>query len=255
MRRENAMTKTITKITALSAAALLAGCATIPAANPLLRLPEGSNGKAYMAMGTEPGWTAEITPGQINYNGNYGDTQIRVPVTAATPVNGGMSYQAAANGNNITLAIRYNASCSDGMSDRLYADDVTITANGQTYRGCGGAILPPISLEDTSWRINSINGIALTADQSRAASFGFADGRVQISVGCNRMSGSYKAENHGMTVGPIMSTRMGCPPAQAGFESAINDTLKDPLHLRYTPDGELTLMGTGGKSIALSRNI
>lgn len=249
------MKNTLTKFTILSATAMLTACATIPATDPLQQLPQGSNGKAYMAMGTEPGWTAEITPGRINYNGNYGDTQIRLPVTAATPTNGGISYQAAGNGNSITIAIRYNASCSDGMSDRLYADEVTITANGQSYRGCGGAILPPVSLEDTSWSITAINGNALTADQSREASFRFADGRVDMTVGCNRMSGSYKAENHGMTVGPIMSTRMGCPQPQAKWESEISTILKDPLHMRYTPDGDMTLMGTKGKSIALNRNI
>lgn len=249
------MTKNITTFAALSATALLAGCATIPAADPLKQLPADSNGKAYMALGTEPGWTAEITPGQINYNGNYGDTQFRVPVTAITPGKDGVMYQGAANGNNITLTIRYHASCSDGMSDRLFAHEVKINANGQSYSGCGGAILPPVSLNDTSWRITAINGTALTAEQQRQASFRFADGRVEMTVGCNRMSGSYQAANHGMTVGPIMSTRMSCPEPLGGWENAINATLSQPIHMRYTPDGEMSLMGTGGKSITLQQNI
>lgn len=249
------MTKTIIRITALAATALIAGCATIPAADPLLKLPEGSNGKAYMALGTEPGWTAEITPGRINYNGNYGDTQLRLPVTAITPGKDGVSYQANGNGNSLTMTIRYHANCSDGMSDRLYADEVNIIANGQSYRGCGGAILPPMALEDTSWRIKAINGAALAADQSRQAYFRFADGRVDISVGCNRMSGAYQAASHGMSVGPIMSTRMACQEPLSTWESAISSTLSTPLHMRYTPDGEMTLMGTGRKSIVLQRNI
>src|SRR3546814_13824119 len=39
---------------------------------------------AYMALGTEPGWTLEITPDRLNYDGDYGETKIVV----ATPARG-----------------------------------------------------------------------------------------------------------------------------------------------------------------------
>lgn len=249
------MMNSLKKLAPLTAFALVAGCATIPTSSALQQLPQGANDKAYMALGTEPGWSAEITPGQINYNGNYGDTQIRVPVTSAQPTQDGITYQGAGNGHNVTLAIRYGQQCSDGMSDRLFEHDVTITADGQTYRGCGGAILPPMKLDDTSWGITAINGTALTEEQARQASFQFTDGKVAITVGCNRMSGTYQAASHGMTVGPLMSTRMACPEPLGAWESAISAALSAPLHMRYTPDGNMTLMGTKGQSIALNRSI
>ena len=64
---------------ALAAAATLAGCAAT-GTGPATPTPPA---EAYMALGTEPGWTLEITPARLAYNGDYGETPIAVVATTS----------------------------------------------------------------------------------------------------------------------------------------------------------------------------
>src|SRR3546814_2574511 len=48
---------------------------------------------AYMALGTEPGWTLEITPDRLNYDGDYGETKIVVANPGARPSVNGERYR------------------------------------------------------------------------------------------------------------------------------------------------------------------
>jgi len=116
----------------------LAACA--PAAETPPQGP-GAQPAAYMALGTEPGWTLEITPERLNYAGDYGETVIAVPNPGAQVTTGGKRYAA----DRLTVEVT-SGPCSDGMSDRRYADTVTVTADGKTVKGCGGGILPPDAL-------------------------------------------------------------------------------------------------------------
>src|SRR3546814_17133878 len=58
----------------LLALTALAACA------PAGDMPQGPGEPpaAYMELGTEPGWTLEITPSRLNYDGDYGETKIMV---------------------------------------------------------------------------------------------------------------------------------------------------------------------------------
>src|SRR3546814_3919278 len=102
-----------------------------------------------MARGTEPGWTLEITPSRLNYDGDYGATKIMVPNPGAMPGPDGERY--------VTDRLKVDVArgeCSDGMSDRRYRDTVTVTADGKTVKGCGGGILPPTELAGTHWTLD-----------------------------------------------------------------------------------------------------
>src|SRR3546814_4280104 len=115
-----------------------------------------------MALGTEPGWTLEITPSRLNYDGDYGETKIRVPNPGAMPGPDGERY--------VTDRLKVDVArgeCSDGMSDRRYRDTVTVTADGKTVKGCGGGILPPTELAGTNWTFVSIGGVPVAADRDR----------------------------------------------------------------------------------------
>lgn len=236
-----------------SAMLTLAACATLPAADTGAGLPVGAD-KSYFAMGTEPGWTAEITPTQINYAGNYGETQIRVPVSKATQRPGGVQYSGSANGQTIEVDILY-AQCNDGMSDRRYQHSVSLTANGTTYKGCGGAILPPVTLNGTQWRITQIDGTTLTAEQSAKASVRFDKDRIAVTVGCNQMSGGYKAGNHSLTVSAMISTMMACLAPIDQYERNVSTFFAEPVHLRYTDKGGMELLGKGSRKLVLQQAI
>ena len=51
---------------ALPALSLLALAACVPAAETPPQPPGHTPAAAYMALGTEPGWTLEITPSRLN---------------------------------------------------------------------------------------------------------------------------------------------------------------------------------------------
>lgn len=107
--------------------AMCAGCVypAVTAAKP--------TAEHYAARGQEPGWALTIDRGRIDYRSNYGETRINV---AAPPV------QHTINGHRydterLTVQVMHGR-CNDAMSGHGYADQVTVIADGETYRGCGG---------------------------------------------------------------------------------------------------------------------
>ena len=74
-----------------------------------------------------------VAGGRIDYQGNYGEKRIEV----AAPV-----PQASANGrryvtDRLIVAIAYKR-CNDAMSGHGYEHEVKVTADGESYDGCGG---------------------------------------------------------------------------------------------------------------------
>ena len=87
----------------------------------------------YEARGNEPGWHLAIDGRTITYVGNYGDTRITVPRPDPKPSFNGRRYVSP----RLTIDLTYNR-CNDDMSGHGYEHQVLVTADGQSYRGCGG---------------------------------------------------------------------------------------------------------------------
>ncbi|MBE1527787.1 heat shock protein HslJ [Sphingopyxis sp. OAS728] len=226
-------------------ASLLALAACAPAAEAPPQSP-GEQPAAYMALGTEPGWTLEITPSRLNFDGDYGETKIMVPNPGAKPSFNGERYVTG----RLTVDITHTE-CSDGMSDRRYRDTVTVTADGKTVKGCGGKILPPTELAGTNWSFVSIGGVAVTADRPTALQF---DGnRMSGSAGCNRFSGTYSVDGRTLKAGPLMATEMACPGME--LEQAFFKLMASPVSLTFADDGTLILTGSEGRTAVLKRVI
>ena len=230
----------------LLALPLLAACA--PATESPPQTSGGPPAAAYMALGTEPGWTLEITPDRLNYDGDYGATKIMVPNPGAKPSLNGRTYV----GDRLSVVIKH-APCSDGMSDRRYADTVRVIADGKTLNGCGGKILRPDTLAGSSWTFVSIGGVAVAQD--RPTSLQFDGARLSGSAGCNRFSGSYKAADGTLTAGPLMATEMACPGAGMMQEAAFFKLMAAPVSLTFADDGTLVLTGSEGRTAVLKRVI
>lgn len=220
----------------------LAACTAIPPQSP------GARPEAYMALGTEPGWTLEITPGLLNYTGDYGDTRILEPNPGARPIFNGERYA----GKRLAVDITH-VECSDGMSDRRYRDSVTVTADAKTVKGCGGGILAPETLAGTNWSFVSIGGVSVAGD--RVATLAFEETKLSGSAGCNRFSGSYTSDGTTLRAGPLMATKMACPGAAMTQESSFLALLAGPVRLEFPSDGTLILTGTDGQSAVLKRAI
>lgn len=226
---------------------LLALAACVPAAEAP-QTPGTPPAASYFALGTEPGWTLEITQGLLNYDGDYGDTKILVPNPGARPSFNGERYVTP----RLTVDITHSE-CSDGMSDRRYRDKVTLTADGKTVQGCGGGILPPTGLAGTSWTFVSIGGVAVA--RNRPTSLVFEAGRLSGNAGCNRFSGSYKREGGTLTAGPLMATEMACPGVGMTQENAFFELMRAPVSLDFPRDSTLILTGAEGRTAVLRRAI
>jgi heat shock protein HslJ len=227
----------------LLAVSALAACA--PATETPPQGP-GDQPAAYMALGTEPGWTLEITPSRLNYDGDYGEAKIMVPNPGAKPSTNGRTYTTA----RLSVVVTQTP-CSDGMSDRRYSDTVRVVADGKTLQGCGGKILPPDTLAGSNWSFVSIGGVPVAADRPTALQF---DGnRLSGSAGCNRFSGGYAVSDGVLKAGPLMATEMACPGIE--LEQTFFKLMAAPVSLTFANDGTLILTGSEGRTAVLKRVI
>ena len=96
--------------------------------------PEDPAAERYEARGNEPGWHLAIRDGRIDYVGDYGEKKISVARPDPRPSFNGRRYETA----RLTLDITYTR-CNDDMSGHGYEHQVLVTADGRTFRGCGGA--------------------------------------------------------------------------------------------------------------------
>lgn len=115
-------------------AIVAAGCAYPAISNePAPR----ANQEVYQARGNEPGWSLLIHYGRIEYAGNYGDKTIKVLRPEPRPSFNGRRYVTP----RLTVDVTYSR-CNDAMSGKGYEHQVMVIADGQSFKGCGGARRP-----------------------------------------------------------------------------------------------------------------
>lgn len=212
---------------------LLTGCQTTA---PTVAEPE----VYFTARGNEPGWIMRFDAKKIVFEGDYGATNITVAKPEGRPSFNGMRYLT----DRLTVDVTH-ATCADVMSGQRYAETVTVLANGKEYRGCGGRNLPPESLDGTSWTIVMMDQLPVM--EGTATELRFADGKVNGSAGCNRISGSYMTQGGNIIFGAIAATRMMCPEKQMAQEAKLLTLLKGKVTTRYTVDGDLILTNDNGQ--------
>ena len=220
----------------------LASCQTIPAKDPA-----AAPDTRYRASGTEPFWSLAIDGKRMVFN-LMGERHVFGAGTVSRPSINGWRHIS----KNITADVTF-APCSDGMSDRTYKDTVTVMVGKENYKGCGGGVLPPASLERTVWRIASINGAEIPASQGALVSFG--DGRMSGTVGCNRLGSDYNYSGGKLGFGPVMSTRMGCQEPLASQEYAFVSILGSTPATIFTNNGMIVLTGKDGATVTLEQSI
>ena len=88
----------------------------------------------YEALGQEPGWKVLIHDGRIDYTGNYGEKKISVARPDPRPSFNGRRYETP----RLTVDVTYSR-CNDAMSGHGFEHQVTVLADGASFKGCGGA--------------------------------------------------------------------------------------------------------------------
>ena len=117
------------------AALALTACGS-PAEQPVAEEKLGD----YSAIGTEPGWAVEIKGDEIAFSSQNGK-DFKLPVERAKKTASGWEVRGFSGTDNINIYITSDEKCSDGMSDRSYADTVKVEASDNgTLNGCGGTV-------------------------------------------------------------------------------------------------------------------
>ncbi|HEV2865916.1 MAG TPA: META domain-containing protein [Allosphingosinicella sp.] len=210
----------------------LSACTTLVAAE-----------QPYAGLGTEPFWSIEIAGGRMTYETPGGGFSVPAPEPVATP--NGRRFETP----RLTLDVTPRV-CSDGMSDNLYADNVTAVADGVTLHGCGGPVVAPDTLAHSSWSIDDINGEPVF-EQDYVMEFG--TDRVSGRAGCNRFSGPYGRSGDTLTFGPLAATRMACPEPRMEHERQVLEVLGAAVRLQAGENDTLLLIGAGGGRLQLRR--
>jgi len=202
--------------------------------------PPGAPGSLYRALGTEPFWSVAIGRGQMRF-----ETPTGRPFAVPTP-------PATMNANGYVLRTRRlvvevtRAPCSDGMSDRRYADTVAVIADGRAFRGCGGAVMSEAGadLAGSNWAIASIAG---TAVSGASYTIEFTADRISGVAGCNRFSARYTLADDTLAVGPAVVTRMACAPGAMANEGRALSILSGPVRVTRPDANTVVLRGQSGE--------
>lgn len=208
-------------------------------------LPAQAQTGTYRALGTEPFWSVNIEGGRMTYS-DPENRRISVRTPRAVSTVDGRVYRS----RRLTMRIATLEPCSDGMSDRLFADTVRVTVDGRELQGCGGRILPPRTLANSNWDIVSIGGQRVPGGSRYRVQF--SDNRITGAAGCNRFSGGYSVSRDGLQASSLAMTRMACPGPAMRHERAFADIMRGPVRLTY-PDGATLVMRGAGGEIRLRR--
>ncbi len=97
----------------------------------------------------------------------------------------------------------------------------------------------PTGLADTNWRAVNLAGSPLPADAQVTLQF-LGDDRIAGKAACNRYSGPLRVVDGRLEVGPLVSTRMACPPPLMDLEAAFFRVLEGAQ--RFSRDNAALLL-------------
>ena len=215
-------------------------------------------GDAVVALGNEPSWSLTINPSKniLRFKTPAGDS-ITTPVPdRITEPNGGFRYTAEAGSDRIVALFRPD-SCVDPMSGQRFDYRVDVTVRGKSYAGCGVS-LQQVSLLQDIWVLAELNGKPIAAtgsDRERPRlEIMLTEGRVTGTTGCNRLSGSVKADTRQLLFGPLITTKMACLNDSTNLERTFLTGLQTTPLLYRVGEGRLTLL-SGNTPLMVFRKV
>ena len=233
------------------------------AASAQEQLPAGSGGPAppttsaalteepgevvYKALGTEPGWALTVRENAMLYQGADGTTRL----IEATPPGFAPRTGTYRSGRlAITIA---SGPCSDGMSNHVWRDKVTVAlASGGAARGCGGGLLAvnaakpassaPNPLEG-SWAVTAINGVPTGSGRDYVLTL--SRGEIRAGFGCNGLQGQATRNGDRLAVTRLLGTQMACGDPADRFEREGKAVLNGNPRIEQAGGG-IRLIGEAG---------
>ncbi len=105
----------------------------------------------------------------------------------------------------------------------------------------------PQTLESHRWTLSTALDAqgrrieALVPGGGRPVVLSFAEGRISIEGGCNRLFGGYRIDGGRLEVGRLGSTMMACEPALMKVDSTLTELLAKPVRIDAAAEAEPTL--------------
>jgi heat shock protein HslJ len=118
--------------------------------------------------------------------------------------------------------------------------------------GCAASKPAPQPSVIGLWSAQEMAGAPLVADSRITLSL-YGDGKAVGRAGCNNYSGTYKRTGDVISFGPVISTKMACPPEIMTQEQSYLDILSASPRYERRPDGALVLTAEGGAQIVFAR--
>ncbi len=215
-------------------------------------------GDELIAMGNDPAWSLTLNPskGFLHFKALNGDSlNIAAPERQTdrtdTPSDGMFRYSAlvdstSSQSGRVNISFRPD-SCVDKLSGQRFDYRVEVDYRGKNYVGCGVS-LRQLSLLQDIWVLTNFQGRAITASGSHKEvprlEISLTEDRVTGTTGCNRISGSVKADTRQILFGPLATTQTACEGDAGQLESQFLNELKNPMSYRAA-NGTLTLLKNG----------
>ncbi|GAB4012426.1 hypothetical protein GCM10028808_28480 [Spirosoma migulaei] len=214
-------------------------------------------GDELIAQGNDPSWSLTInsSKGVLRFKPLAGDSLITAVPDRQTDSDGTFRYNSVGGSEKISALFRPE-SCVDKLSGQRFDYRVEVNFKGKSYTGCG-ASLQQLALLNDIWVLASFQGNPIAAGGPRnelpRLEISLSEGRVTGTTGCNRLSGTIKADTQKILFGPLVTTKMACMGEVGQFESKFLQEFTEPLAYQVN-EGKLTLL-RGGKSIMVFRKV
>jgi putative lipoprotein len=121
-----------------------------------------------------------------------------------------------------------------------------ISVEGVAHAPCNE--IPPAG----KWRVEDIDGQGIL-DNARAFVLFDIDGQVSGIAACNRFTGPWSVSEAGLSIGHVVTTRMGCAPEVMEQERAFVTALGRVAGFVRNDDGVLVLTDGEGAAIITAR--
>ena len=95
------------------------------------------------------------------------------------------------------------------------------------------------------WRLASLPGV-VSFEASKTELIFIAEDRAAMTVGCNRMSGTVRRDGDALIFGPIMATKMLCPPPLMDLEMRFQKAIAATRAFKIEGGAMHLLDATGG---------
>ena len=207
-----------------------------------------AQGVEFAASGTAPAWRLTGRADQGWLLQLPGEPTARLlPLTLPRQSADTLMYAAATEAGPLAIAL-VASGCEDAATGEKTTHTVLVRTAAARYQGCGRFLRPagPLALHGRRWTLATVAGRLVPAAGARGPAqiqFDVKQGRYNGFTGCNRFMANFVRQETQLALKPAAVTRMACPGAPAGLESAYLRQL--PLVQAYAlrPDGLHLLHG------------